>query len=635
MAACPVNGGEKGVHKPSFDKIHAADKSKKTWSSLDFDPDLVYALRTSGYKKPLPMQRVAITAVQEGVSTFISGGSGCAKTTAALIASVDLVMKNVTKMPRPHEMAPSDPCVPIVVMVVPSRDLAESAYTDLIGFVKKLDAGINNYIKPITVHGSIDRYENTRMLRSSKDANIIIGTPGRLADMIENNFISSANLRLLIFDQHFTLGGGSFRQAMHSIKDWAKGSSADPGVKTWSHPNVLATTDAIDPHRNTNVVKWPAPAGFIPQPINPRPRPDVPCMVLSEMVDLTEPRDAALLQHFVKNIITTKSTITIRFNENPLQDFHGTIDVYEVKRRFDKRGKKLLEDSQDMSGTENKRVLSVTFDRKKVQGYNKVMHKAGGQSEILKSDDKCQMWSKDASSSSDSSHLITASIGAVGNKWHDLDKLIITDLPSEKLVTFKENAEDVVDSYKGVFHYLVETIGRVGCSGREGQIKIYYDPKTDAYARKDLIKLLKLTRMPVADFLEDGFLAPPPSNNLGVALEATVKSAAEPAAESNPPTLDNDGAALTKEAAAEPDVTSNNLVMAPNISASPAGTWSFDTLEQAAHHGTTAAATDTAASAKVVPRTVSTQLSNERLKQMFLERLRRNQSRSRARGIYD
>ncbi|KAH0162630.1 hypothetical protein KCU67_g5868, partial [Aureobasidium melanogenum] len=506
--AMPVNfehyDGEKAVHKPDFDKIHAAGDSKKTWTSLDIDPDFVYALRTAGYKKPLPMERTAITAVQEGVSAFIAGGFGCAKTTAALIASVDLVMKNFTKMSKLHEMARSGPCTPIVVMVVPSHDLAESTYADIIIFISKSDAGLKNYIKPITVHGSIGRLENMRILRSSREANIIIGTPGRLADMIESNFISSAMLRMLVFDQAFTLGGESFRHAMHCIKDWAKGPSADSSVKTWSHPTAPAAVDAVGPHRNTNVVTYPAPPGFTPQHVNPTPRPDVPCMVLSQVLDLKEPRDAALLKHFVKNFITSKSTMVIRFQENPLERFHGTIDVHEVSHWTDKRGNKLLEDFQEMSGPEHKKVLSVTFDRNKVQEYDALMHEAGGHSEILMSGDRGRMWSRDAFSSSDLSHLITTSIGAEGNKWRDLDNLIVVNIPSEKLIAFEGEREGVINSYKGVIHYLVEAVGRVGCSGREGQVKIYYDPKTEAYARKDLIKLLKFTKMPVPDFLEDG-----------------------------------------------------------------------------------------------------------------------------------
>lgn len=542
--------GENGIYRPSFDKIHAARKSKKTWASLGIDPSLVHALRTIGYRKPLPLDRVAITCVQEGLSAFIAGSPGkfssthltygslvsdtvylgYVKTTTALVATIDLVMKNLVKMPRPHEMATYGPCAPIVVMVVPSHDLAESAYADIINFLTKSEPGLNNYVKPITVHGSINRYENMNVLHSSKAANIVIGTPGRLADMIENHLISSANLRLLVFDQAFTLGGGSFLHAMHCIKDWARDPSADPSVKTWSHPTAPTSTDVVGTHRNTHVDKHPLPSDRTPQLVDPKPRAEVPCIILSQALDLSdlsEPRDAALHQHFLENFIITKSAMTILHNKNPLQDFHGTVDVHEIKRTINKRGKKLLEDFQEMSGTQNKKVLSVTFDRKKAQGYNGLMHKAGGQSEALVSGDKCRMWSGDAFSSSDLSHLITSSIGAIANKWLDLDKLIITDLPSKKMVAFEREKDARVNSYKGVFHYLVETIGRVGCLDREAQVKVYYDPKTEAYAREDLIKLLKFTKMPVPDFLQDGDLvaSAPSDPDITAAASDTTTSA--------------------------------------------------------------------------------------------------------------
>jgi hypothetical protein len=67
---------ENEIHRPDIDKIHEAGKTKKSWTQLQlFDP-LVTAVLKMGYKKPLPMERILITAAQERCSVFVSGSSG-------------------------------------------------------------------------------------------------------------------------------------------------------------------------------------------------------------------------------------------------------------------------------------------------------------------------------------------------------------------------------------------------------------------------------------------------------------------------------------------------------------------------------------------------------------------------------
>jgi superfamily II DNA/RNA helicase len=484
-------------HKPNIDKIHKFGKLKKSWYQLSLHSSLIVAIENIGYKRPLPMERILITAVQERVSMFVSGSSGCAKTTATLIAAVDLVAKTLYKAHNNSLLY--DVCAPVVVMVVPTHDLAEAALADILTFLVKSDAGLENYVKPLPVHGSIERDENIKMLRDGKAANIIIGTPGRLADMMRKNLLGSFDTQLLIFDQAFTLAGESFIHHMDTIKLWARSPSANDMV--YSHAVTTADTTASGPHRGTNAVQHPAPANFRSELIKPRLKPEVPCIIFSQILDLSNPRDIALKKHYIDKVILTSSTMTVRFNENPLHDFHGTIEVSEVSRNADDRGNTLLEDFQKMSGPSNKKVLAVSFDRRKVQKYNSLVRMAGGRSEMLMSGHPTRMWSRDAFSASNLPLLITTTLGSEGNNWRELDNVIIVDMPSQKLVEYDGEKPGRVNSYKSPYHFLVEAIGHVGRLGRDGKVKIYFDPKTEEHAREDLIRLLQVTNTPVPDFL--------------------------------------------------------------------------------------------------------------------------------------
>jgi superfamily II DNA/RNA helicase len=273
-----------------------------------------------------------------------------------------------------------------------------------------------------------------------------------------------------------------------------------------SHPVTPTVAPAVNttrpgPHHNTNVVQGTASADFKPVAVNPAPRPEVPCIILSQVIDPRVDRDVALKNHYLEKVILTRSAMIVRFHKNALHDFLGTIQVYEVPRNIRNRGRKLLEDFEEMSCPNKKKVLVVSFDRKKVQEYDGLVRKAGGESEVLISGDKSRMWARDAFSNSDLPLLITTSVGTEGIKWRECDDVIIADVPSEKLTGYEGSTPRRIRSFKAPYHFLVEAIGRVGRLGREGRVKIYFDPQREEYARNDLLKLLEMTNSDIPDFL--------------------------------------------------------------------------------------------------------------------------------------
>lgn len=458
----------------------------------------------------LPSSPVA--QVSRGALHFLECASankfilGCAKTTAALIASVDLIIKYKIRQMDIHTDRQTiyEVCAPIVVMIVPTHDLAESAYADIVTFLDKSDAGLHHFVKPLVVHGSIPRPDQLAMIQRNKDANIVIATPGRLADMAAHNFIGSQNTQLLVVDQAFTMAGGSFFNDMEYIKSWLKGPPAAEGQAIRKHYTVTSTSGK-GPHVGTEVVARPAPEGFLGELVPPRPRRTIPCIVLAQVLDMTSKRDSALVKHYQTNIVMTDASMVLRFQHNALHHFNGSIEVIEVWRNVQSRSEQLIRDVIEMGGSERHKVLGVSFDRTRVQEYDGAVRKANGQCEMLISKDPARLWSRDAFTASDLPLLITTTLGAEGNNWRELDNLIVIDAPSEKLIAY-EGEGTIVNSFKSAFHYYVEAVGRVGRLGRTGRVKIYYDPRTESYAAEDLVKLLKMTNTPIPDFVESGYV---------------------------------------------------------------------------------------------------------------------------------
>jgi ATP-dependent RNA helicase RhlE len=133
---------------------------------------------TKGYSAPTPIQDRAIPHILKGQDVVGIANTGTGKTAAFLIPLIDKVLRN------PREQ---------VLIIVPTRELAQQIDEELKGFAKNLKlfsvccvggASIGNQIREL-------RYSN----------NFIIGTPGRLKDLIERNFIKLATFKTVVLDE--------------------------------------------------------------------------------------------------------------------------------------------------------------------------------------------------------------------------------------------------------------------------------------------------------------------------------------------------------------------------------------------------------------------------------------------------
>jgi len=146
------------------------------------DFPIVEALKTAiiskGYTTPTPIQDRAITHVLQGKDVVGIANTGTGKTAAFLIPLINKVLRN------PKEE---------VLIIVPTRELAIQINEELRGFTK----GMKMY--SVVCVGGVNIAPQISQLRYKN--NFVIGTPGRLKDLIERKKIRRETFNTIVLDE--------------------------------------------------------------------------------------------------------------------------------------------------------------------------------------------------------------------------------------------------------------------------------------------------------------------------------------------------------------------------------------------------------------------------------------------------
>ena len=149
-----------------------------TFSDFPVDPRLKENIERKGYALPTPIQDQSIPHVLKGLDIVGLANTGTGKTASFLIPLIDKVLK------FPDER---------VLIMAPTRELAIQIEEEFYGFARRL--GIN----AVTCVGGAGIEPQMRGLRRSP--NFVIGTPGRLKDLIERRSLNLSNFKTVVLDE--------------------------------------------------------------------------------------------------------------------------------------------------------------------------------------------------------------------------------------------------------------------------------------------------------------------------------------------------------------------------------------------------------------------------------------------------
>jgi len=120
-----------------------------------------------------------VPAILKKKDCIIQGQSGTGKTATFLIAALQLM-----------EKSPNVQCI----ILTPTRELANQHFKVADKLNEFLKLGIKSFI------GGTDAREDRKALQNG-EANIAIGTPGRIKQMMEKKWLKTDHIKLIILDE--------------------------------------------------------------------------------------------------------------------------------------------------------------------------------------------------------------------------------------------------------------------------------------------------------------------------------------------------------------------------------------------------------------------------------------------------
>ncbi|MFM2153350.1 MAG: hypothetical protein RL199_1785, partial [Pseudomonadota bacterium] len=166
-----------------------------TFDELPLSEGTRAAIAKKGYTKPTPVQAAALAPILAGKDVIVRSKTGTGKTAAFGIPIAEVV----------------DPSLPKVQAVVlcNTRELALQVATEL----GELAAGRN--VRVTAIYGGASMGAQQKALDDG--AQVIVGTPGRVIDLLERKVLSFAHVKLAVLDEADEMLGVGFLEDVMTI----------------------------------------------------------------------------------------------------------------------------------------------------------------------------------------------------------------------------------------------------------------------------------------------------------------------------------------------------------------------------------------------------------------------------------
>lgn len=155
-----------------------------TFTDLKLIKPLILALDKVGYTNPTPIQQQSIPAILEGRDIF-----GCAQTGTGKTAAFALPILQLLDSKKENNKSRAIKAL----ILAPTRELALQISDSF------KDYGYNLRLSHTTVFGGVSQLAQTKALRAGID--ILIATPGRLLDLMNQGFIKLDQVEYFVLDE--------------------------------------------------------------------------------------------------------------------------------------------------------------------------------------------------------------------------------------------------------------------------------------------------------------------------------------------------------------------------------------------------------------------------------------------------
>jgi len=181
-----------------FDALQIEDDVEvfESFDDMGLKPEILRGIYGYGFEKPSAIQQRAITQIIKGGDVIAQAQSGTGKTATFVISVLQIIdcSKDMTQ----------------AIIVAPTRELAFQ--------IQKVVLALGDYlgVKTHACTGGTKRREEIAVLTETRPQ-VIVGTPGRIFDMISRKAIDTSYLRMFVMDEADEMLSQGFKEQIYNI----------------------------------------------------------------------------------------------------------------------------------------------------------------------------------------------------------------------------------------------------------------------------------------------------------------------------------------------------------------------------------------------------------------------------------
>lgn len=186
---------DNGIVKEIVNEVVKEVKEVNVFDDMNLNDNLLRGIYSYGFENPSPIQCKAIPVMNTKKDLIAQAQSGTGKTGAFSIG----ILNNID---------PDKKCIQALV-INPTHELANQNCN----VMKELSTYMN--IDVLSVVGGT----NVRKCQEdlNKQPHIVVGTPGRILDMIQKKYLYTNDIKILIFDEADEILSFGFKESVHNI----------------------------------------------------------------------------------------------------------------------------------------------------------------------------------------------------------------------------------------------------------------------------------------------------------------------------------------------------------------------------------------------------------------------------------
>jgi len=175
-------------------------KTTPSFSDLPLDEQLLPAIKKLGFEQPTPVQLQSIPLALEYKDLLVSAETGSGKTAAFLLPTLHHLLTLPSRKPGVRAL-----------ILTPTRELAQQIFKNCQQLTEFTD------LKTGLITGGDDFRSQQNMLR--RNTEIVIATPGRVLELMDQEIPNFSNLEVLILDEADRMLDMGFSEDVLTIAD--------------------------------------------------------------------------------------------------------------------------------------------------------------------------------------------------------------------------------------------------------------------------------------------------------------------------------------------------------------------------------------------------------------------------------